>query len=41
MGSVREVVLRMLKYFVREGIVFLFCGGIKVLDKDKFCFLIL
>ncbi len=35
MGSAREVVSRMLKYFAREGIVSLSRGGIKVLDKDK------
>ncbi|MBY2478592.1 Crp/Fnr family transcriptional regulator [Clostridioides difficile] len=35
MGSAREVVSRMLKYFASEGIVSLSRGGIKVLDKDK------
>ena len=35
MGSAREVVSRMLKYFAREGIVSLSRGGIKVLGKDK------
>lgn len=33
MGSAREVVSRMLKYFADEGIVELSRGGIKVLDK--------
>ncbi|MFL8712231.1 Crp/Fnr family transcriptional regulator [Clostridioides sp. GD02377] len=35
MGSAREVVSRMLKYFASEGIVSLSRGGIKILDKDK------
>lgn len=35
MGSAREVVSRMLKYFDREGLVSLSRGGIKVLDKDR------
>ncbi|MGO1042550.1 Crp/Fnr family transcriptional regulator [Clostridioides difficile] len=35
MGSAREVVSRMLKYFAREGLVSLSRGGIKVLDKDR------
>jgi CRP/FNR family transcriptional regulator len=35
MGSAREVVSRMLKYFAEEGIVSLSRGGIKILDKDK------
>ena len=35
MGSAREVVTRMLKYFSSEGIVELSRGGIKVLDKKK------
>ena len=35
MGSAREAVSRMLKYFEREGIVELSRGGIKVLDKQK------
>ena len=34
-GSAREVVTRMLKYFVSEGIVELSRGGIKVVDKNK------
>ncbi len=34
-GSAREVVSRMLKYFASEGIVELSRGGIKVLDKIK------
>lgn len=35
MGSAREVVSRMLKYFVAENIVSLFRGGIKILDQKK------
>ncbi|MGX9754897.1 Crp/Fnr family transcriptional regulator [Clostridioides difficile] len=35
LGSAREVVSRMLKYFAREGLVSLSRGGIKVLDKDR------
>lgn len=35
MGSAREVVSRMLKYFSGEGIVELFRGGIRVVDKQK------
>ncbi len=34
-GTAREVVTRMLKYFSEEGIVSLSRGGIKVLDKKK------
>jgi len=34
-GSAREVVTRMLKYFASEGIVDLYRGGIKVVDKTK------
>lgn len=34
-GSAREVVSRMLKYFASEGIVELSRGGIKVIDKQK------
>lgn len=34
-GSAREVVSRMLKYFTSEGIVELSRGGIKVIDKKK------
>ena len=34
-GTAREVVSRMLKYFENEGIVSLFRGGIKVTDKAK------
>jgi CRP/FNR family transcriptional regulator len=34
-GSAREVVSRMLKYFESEGIVELFRGGLKVKDKSK------
>lgn len=35
MGSAREVVSRMLKYFSQEGIVSLYRGGFKVIDKAK------
>lgn len=35
MGSAREVVTRMLKYFSEEGIVELSRGGIRILDKNK------
>ncbi len=35
MGSAREVVSRMLKYFVSEDIVELFRGGIRIKDKEK------
>lgn len=35
LGSAREVVSRMLKYFSKEGYVSLFRGGIKILDKQK------
>lgn len=34
-GSAREVVSRMLKYFAQEGIVELSRGGVKVIDKKK------
>ena len=35
MGSAREVVSRMVKYFVAEGIVETSRGGLKILDRDK------
>lgn len=35
MGSAREVVSRMLKYFSNEGIVEVSRGGIKILDKKR------
>ena len=35
MGSAREVVSRMLKYFSSEGIVQVSRGGIKILDKNR------
>lgn len=35
MGSAREVVSRMLKYFANEGIVELSRGGVKLIDKGK------
>lgn len=35
MGSAREVVSRMLKYFVNEGCVSLSRGGIQIIDKKK------
>ncbi|MEG1743324.1 MAG: helix-turn-helix domain-containing protein, partial [Clostridia bacterium] len=34
-GSAREVVSRMLKYFVTENIVSLSRGGIKIIDREK------
>ncbi len=34
-GSAREVVSRMLKYFANEGIVEVFRGGIRILDKKR------
>jgi CRP/FNR family transcriptional regulator len=35
MGSAREVVSRMLKYFENEGIVKLSRGSIEIIDKHK------
>lgn len=35
MGTAREVVTRLLKYFANEGIVSLSRGGVKILDKKK------
>ena len=35
MGSAREVVSRMLKYFAQEGWVHLYRGGVQILDKKK------
>ena len=35
MGSAREVVSRMLKYFAQEGLVQLWRGGLTVLDKPR------
>ncbi len=35
MGSAREVVSRMLKYFAGEGIVESSRGGIRILDKNR------
>ena len=35
MGSAREVVSRMLKYFSAEGIVQVSRGGIKIIDRQK------
>ena len=35
MGSAREVVSRMLKYFANEGYVSLFRGGIRIINKEK------
>lgn len=35
MGSAREVVSRMLKYFANEGIVEVSRGGIRILDKQR------
>ena len=34
-GSAREVVSRMLKYFENEGLVELYRGGLKVIDKER------
>lgn len=41
MGSAREVVSRMLKYFTGEGIVEVSRGGVKILDKKRLRRLIL
>ncbi len=41
MGSAREVVSRMLKYFAGEGIVEVSRGGVKILDKKRLRRLIL
>ena len=35
MGTAREVVTRMLRYFQNEGMVRLERGGIQILDKEK------
>ena len=35
MGSAREVVTRMLKYFQSEGMVRLFRGGVTLSDREK------
>jgi len=35
MGSAREVVSRMIKYFEKEGIVKLYRGGVEITDKAK------
>jgi len=35
MGSAREVVTRMLKYFANEGIVEVSRKGVKILDKKR------
>ena len=35
MGSAREVVSRMLKYFAKEGMIEMSRGGITILDKEK------
>ena len=35
MGSAREVVSRLLKYFAQEGWVRLYRGGVEVLDQRK------
>lgn len=34
-GSAREVVTRVLKYFVQEGVLKLSRGKIEIIDKDK------
>lgn len=38
-GSAREVVSRMLKYFATEGIVELYRGGVRLLDKKRLKYL--
>lgn len=35
MGSAREVVSRMLKYFAKEGMIEMSRGGIRILDKEN------
>jgi CRP/FNR family transcriptional regulator len=35
MGTAREVVTRMLKYFQSEGMVSLSRGGVHLLDREK------
>ena len=35
MGSAREVVSRVLKYFAKEGMIEMSRGGIRILDKEK------
>lgn len=40
MGSAREVVSRMIKYFANEGIVETYRGGVKISDKDRLRMLI-
>ena len=35
MGSAREVVSRMLKYFANEGVLEMFRGGVTIIDKTK------
>ena len=35
MGSAREVVSRILKYFAKEGMIEMSRGGIRILDKEK------
>lgn len=35
MGSAREVVTRMLKHFSAEGLVALYRGGVRILDREK------
>ena len=35
MGSAREVVSRMLKYFAKEGMIEMSRGGIRILDKEQ------
>ncbi|MEG0542113.1 MAG: helix-turn-helix domain-containing protein, partial [Angelakisella sp.] len=35
MGSAREVVSRMLKYYATEGIAEAVRGGVRILDKEK------
>ena len=40
MGSAREVVSRMLKYFAKEGIVEIYRGGIRIINREKLRLLI-
>ena len=35
LGSAREVVTRMLRYFQQEGMVELFRGGVRLVDLDR------
>lgn len=35
LGSAREVVTRMLRYFTKENLVELSCGRVKIIDIDR------